>query len=95
MNEVADRSLVRQPATTSPWLQRLIPVLQCVARAATTPQFLTGWPLHTYSAASVTLKCVRYTLFLSRIQSQLRNSGPCVDATTVRSANTPIYTAHK
>jgi hypothetical protein len=41
------------------------------------------------------LKSVRYTLLFSRIQGQLHNSEPCVGTTTVRSANTPVYTAHR
>jgi len=48
MNGVADQSLVRQPATTCPWLQRLIPVLQCVARAATTAHSFSYWVAITY-----------------------------------------------
>jgi hypothetical protein len=95
MSGVADKSLVRQPATTCSWLQRLIPVLLCVARAATTPHILTWWPLQAFSAGSVTLKVYGYTLLFSRNDDQLRNSETCVAITTAHTANTPSYTAHK
>jgi hypothetical protein len=62
MNGVADQSLVRLPATTCSWLQRIIPVLQNAARAATPPYILTGWPLRTCPAGSINIKrCTVYS----------------------------------
>jgi hypothetical protein len=71
---VADHSLVRLPATTRSWLQRLNSALQCVARAAPPPHILTGWPLHTCSVDSIMLTSVRYFLVFFRIQDPLCNS---------------------